>query len=175
MAINPIDVLLVVLLMLSVLNGYRRGFIHGVLDLAGWVLSLLAGLRYSQPLAQWLGPRFNWWNEVWDQPIAFVLVALAVGVGIQLIGYFLLSYLPANIQERRINRLLGIIPGFVYGVIIVAILSALLLAIPLNEGLSERTRDSALASTNLRRESNPVEPGRCPRIWTPAPARVSFS
>jgi len=56
MAINPIDILLVIVILLSVLNGYRRGFVHGVLDLAGWVLSLIAGLRYSQPLAQWFGP-----------------------------------------------------------------------------------------------------------------------
>jgi len=55
MAINPIDILLVIVILLSVLNGYRRGFVHGVLDLVGWVLSLIAGLRYSQPLAQWLG------------------------------------------------------------------------------------------------------------------------
>ena len=81
MAINPIDILLVIVILLSVLNGYRRGFVHGVLDLAGWVLSLLAGLRYYQPVAHWLGARFDLWSEVWDQPIAFVLVALAVGVG----------------------------------------------------------------------------------------------
>ncbi len=143
---NPIDILLVIVILLSVLNGYRRGFIHGVLDLAGWVLSLIAGLRYSQPLAQWLGPRIDVWSEVWDQPIAFVLIAVLVGIGVQIIGYLLLSRLPEDIQERRVNQLFGVVPGFVNGLIVVAILSALLLAIPLNEGLSERTRDSALVN-----------------------------
>jgi len=146
MAINPIDILLVIVILLSVLNGFRRGFVHGMLDLTGWVLSLLAGLRYYQPVAQWLGPRIDLWSEVWDQPIAFVLVALVVGVGVQLIGYFFLAHLPDDIHERRINQLFGIIPGFVNGLILVAILSALLLAIPLNERLSERTRDSALVN-----------------------------
>ena len=80
MTINPIDVLLAVVILLTVLNGYRRGFVHGMLDLAGWVLSLLAGLRYYHPLAEWLGPRVDLWPEVWDQPIAFVLVALFVGL-----------------------------------------------------------------------------------------------
>lgn len=143
---NPIDILLVIVILLSVLNGYRRGFIHGVLDLAGWVLSLIAGLRYYQPVAQWLGPRIDMWSEVWDQPIAFVLVAFVVLVGVQIIGYLLLSHLPEDIQERRVNQLFGVVPGFINGLIVVAILSALLLAIPLNEGLSERTRDSALVN-----------------------------
>ena len=146
MAINPIDVLLVILLLLSVLNGYRRGFVHGVLDLAGWVLSLLAGLRYYEPLAQWLGPRIDLWSEVWDRPIAFIIVAVVVGVIVQVIGYWLLIRMPEDIRERRTNQVLGVIPGFINGLIIVAIVSALLLAIPLNEGLSERTRDSGLVN-----------------------------
>ena len=146
MAINPIDVLLVILILLSVLNGYRRGFVHGVLDLAGWVLSLLAGLRYYEPLAQWLGPRVDLWSEVWDRPVAFILIAVGVGVVVQVIGYSLLVRLPEDLRERRVNRVLGVIPGFINGLIIVAIISALLLAIPLNEGLSERTRDSALVN-----------------------------
>ena len=146
MAINPIDILLVIVILLSVLNGYRRGFVHGVLDLAGWVLSLLAGLRYHQPVAQWLGPRIDLWSEVWDQPVAFILVALVVGTAVQIIGYLLLRRLPEDIHERRVNQVFGVIPGFVNGLIVVAILSALLLAIPLSEGLSERTRNSAFVN-----------------------------
>ena len=146
MSINPIDILLVVVILLSVLNGYRRGFIHGVLDLAGWILSLFAGLRYYHPLARWLGPRIDVWSEVWDQPIAFVLIAIFVGVLVHAIGYALLRRLPEDIDERPVNQALGVIPGFLNGLIIVAILSALLLAIPLSEGVSERTRDSALVN-----------------------------
>jgi uncharacterized protein YkwD/uncharacterized membrane protein required for colicin V production len=144
--INSIDILLVIVILLSVLNGYRRGFVHGVLDLAGWVLSLVAGLRYYQPVAQWLGPRVDLWSEVWDQPAAFVLVGLLVGLVVQIIGYLLLRRLPEDMHEWRINHVFGLIPGFVNGLIVVAILSALLLAIPLNESLSERTRDSALVN-----------------------------
>ena len=54
MVFNVIDILLLLLVLLSMLNGYRRGFILGVLDLASWVLSLLAGLRFYQPVARWL-------------------------------------------------------------------------------------------------------------------------
>ena len=146
MAINPIDILLVIVIVLSVLNGYRRGFVHGILDLTGWVLSLLAALRFYHPVAQWIGPRVDLWSEVWDQPIAFVLVAVFVGLVVQAIGYAALRRLPEDLNEHKANQLFGVIPGFVNGLIIVAILSALLLAIPLNEGLSERTRDSVLVN-----------------------------
>ena len=73
MTFNVIDILLVVLVLLSVLNGWRRGFIRGVLDLLGWMLSLVAGLRFYQPVARWLGSRVGVLPEVWDRPVAFIL------------------------------------------------------------------------------------------------------
>lgn len=146
MSLNIIDILLVVLIALNLLNGYRRGFILGVLDLAGWVLSLLAGLRYHEPVARWLGPRVDVWSEIWDQPIAFILVALFVGVLVHLIGYALLRRMPSDVHERPSNQALGLLPGLANGLITAAIVSALLLALPLSESISERTRESAIAN-----------------------------
>jgi len=144
--LNVIDIVLVLVIVLSLINGYRRGFVHGVLDLAGWVLSLLAGLRYYQPVAQWIGPRVDLWSEMWDQPVAFVLVALITGIIVHVIGYWALRRLPQDIHEREVNHVAGLLPGFVNGLITAAIISALLLAIPLSEMLSERTRDSVIAN-----------------------------
>lgn len=145
MPINAIDVLLIAVIILSLINGYRRGFVHGVLDLAGWALSLVAGLRYYQPVARWLGPHVDLWSEVWDPPIAFILIGLLVSAAVHLVGHSLLQRFPRDIQERPVNQVLGLLPGFANGLIVAAILSALLLALPLSEGLSERARDSAVA------------------------------
>ena len=143
MAFNVIDILLMLLVLLSVLNGYRRGFILGVLDLAGWVLSLLVGLRFYQPVARWLAVYVRSLPEIWNRPIAFILIAIIVSVAIHLLGRTILKRLPKGIHERTFNRLLGFIPGLANGLITAAIVSALLLAIPLNEGLRERARASA--------------------------------
>lgn len=146
MGISAIDLLLVAVIILSLMNGYRRGFVHGVLDLAGWVLSLLAGLRYSQPVARWLGAHIDLWSEVWDQPIAFIVIGLLVSIAVHLVGHALLTRLPKDIQERPLNQALGLLPGLVNGLIVAAILSALLMALPLSERLSESTRESAIAN-----------------------------
>ena len=143
MAFNVIDILLLLLVALSLLNGYRRGFILGVLDLAGWILSLLAGLRFYQPVARWLAVYVYVLPQIWGRPIAFVSIAVILGFAVHLLGYAILKRLPKDIHQRRVNRLLGVIPGFANGLITAAIVSALLLAIPLNEGLRERVRASA--------------------------------
>ena len=147
MAFNVIDLLLVLLVVLSMLSGYRRGFILGVLDLASWVLSLLAGLRFYQPVARWLAVYLHSLPQIWDRPIAFILIAVIVGLAVHLVGNVILRRLPKDIHQRQVNRLFGIIPGFANGLITAAIVSALLLAIPLNEGLRERAR----ASTTVNR------------------------
>ncbi|HKV34372.1 MAG TPA: CvpA family protein [Pyrinomonadaceae bacterium] len=146
MSFSAIDLLLVAVIILSLINGYRRGFVHGVLDLAGWVLSLLAGLRYYQPVARWLGPHIDLWSEVWDQPIAFITIGIFVSIVVHLVGHALLTRLPKDIQERPVNQALGLLPGFVNGLIVAAILSALLLALPLSERLSVSTRESFIAN-----------------------------
>jgi len=145
MSFNFIDVLLVLLIALNLLNGYRRGFILGVLDLAGWVLALVAGLRYYEPVSRVIGP-LELWSEVWDQPIAFVIVALFVGVMVHLIANALLRRLSPEVHERPSNQALGLLPGVANGLITAAIVSALLLALPLSESISERARDRVLVN-----------------------------
>ena len=111
MNFNIIDVLLVVVVLLSALHGWRRGFICGAFDLLRWVVSLLAGLRLYQPVARWLEAHIHLWSSVWDKPIAFLLVAITAGVAVHLIGYALLRRLPKDLHKRKINRLFGILPG----------------------------------------------------------------
>jgi len=146
MALNVIDILLVLLVLLNVLHGFRRGFILGSLDLLRWSVSLLAGLRFYQLVARWLGVHVDLWSEVWDQPIAFLVTATAAGAAVHLLGYALLRRLPKAVHERRVNRLLGTLPGLANGLIMAAIVAALLLAIPLTESLRERARESVMVN-----------------------------
>lgn len=146
MPFNIIDILIVLLVLLSVLNGWRRGFILGVLDLLGWALSLLAAFRFYSSGARWLGAHFPWWPEVWNRPIAFVLIAIVAGVAVQLVGGALLSRLSKDLHDRPANQMLGTVTGLANGLITAAIVSALLLTIPFNEGLRNRVRESAMVN-----------------------------
>src|SRR5207244_11845487 len=97
MAFNVIDILLVLLVLLSMLSGYRRGLFLGVLDLASWVLSLLAGLRFYQPVARWLAVYVHSLPQIWNRPIAFILIAVMVGVAVCFVCYFFLMHFTREI------------------------------------------------------------------------------
>jgi uncharacterized protein YkwD len=144
--VNIVDVLLLILILLSVINGWRRGFILGILDLVGWALVLISALKFYQPLAKWFGPNLDLWSEVWDRPIAFVLIALSMALLIQLAGHLWLRRLREHVHEGSLNRTLGLLPGAANGLITAALAAALLLAVPFSEWLHERARDSRLAN-----------------------------
>jgi uncharacterized protein YkwD len=145
MSLNLIDLLLILLVLLSALYGWHRGFILGLLDLLRWIACLLLGIRYYQPVARGLGPMTGL-PEVWWPPMAFMLVVILAGALIQILGYLLLRRLPVEVHRRRANRLLGILPGFVNGLITAAIAAPLLLALPLPEALRTSARESLVAN-----------------------------
>jgi uncharacterized protein YkwD len=145
LGINFVDILLVLLILLSMLYGWERGFILGLLDLLRWAGSLLAGLRFYPVAARWLGAIVDW-PEFWTRPAAFLLAATLAGLIIHLLGYLLLRRLPKDIHRRRVNRALGLLPGFVNGLLLAAILAPLLMALPLPESLGNSSRESAIAN-----------------------------
>jgi uncharacterized protein YkwD/uncharacterized membrane protein required for colicin V production len=145
MSFNVVDLLLILVVAASMLLGWQRGFILGLLDLVRWIGSLLAGLSFYRPVSNWLQSSFGW-QEAWSAPAAFLLTAALVGLLIHLLGYALLRRLPRRLHWHKANRILGIVPGFVSGLIFAAILSPLLLTMPLPESLSTPARESAIAN-----------------------------
>jgi uncharacterized protein YkwD len=146
MAINLVDIILVIVVLLSAYNGWRRGFIFGLLDLLGWALVLIAGLRFYQPVAKQLGSLVDIWTDVWDQPVAFILIAIVVMVLYQSLVHLLLRRVSEDVHKHKSNQVLGILPGLANGAITAALIAALLLSIPINETLHAQARESTLAN-----------------------------
>ncbi|HWS90251.1 MAG TPA: CvpA family protein [Pyrinomonadaceae bacterium] len=144
MSVTFVDVLLVLVVLFGVWQGWHRGLLFGLLDLARWVGGLLFAVRFYQPVARWLGPRVEW-DQAWDEPAAFLLTALAAGLVIQLVGEALLRGVSEETHRGTVNRTLGMIPGAAGGLISAAILASLLMAAPLPEAARESARQSAFA------------------------------
>src|ERR1044071_379098 len=144
MSVTFVDILLVLVVLFGVWQGWHRGLLLGLLDLARWVGGLLFALRFYQPLARWMGPRVGW-DEAWDEPVAFLLTGLVAGLAIQLLGEALLRRVSEETHRGTVNRTLGMIPGAAGGLISAAILASLLMAAPLPEAAHESARQSAFA------------------------------
>lgn len=142
---NFIDFLLIAIILLNTVLGFRRGFILGLLDLLRWLGSLLLAFLFYDPVARVIDSVTDL-SEIWLEPLAFLSVLITSGLLIQYLGSQFLKRLPRETHERKINKILGVLPGFMSGAVSAAILAALLFAVPFSDNLQESLRNSRAAN-----------------------------
>ncbi|MGB4397884.1 MAG: CvpA family protein [Daejeonella sp.] len=142
---NLVDLILLLIILLATYSGYRKGFILGAIDLlvlaAGLVFSFWASGYVVAIYERYVGPA-----SLWTLPLAFIACFAVARMVIWSIAMKGLTKLPHRVHISFTNRLLGIVPGMINGLIYVAVLGSLLLAIPLSDGIAARARESSVAT-----------------------------
>lgn len=139
-----IDVGLVLVVLLSALSGYSRGFLLSLLDLVRWIGGWVLALLLYRPVSDVIGTAVGG-DETVRVPLVFLGLVVLLGILIQVLGWRLLRRVPSEYHMRPLNRALGIVPGLLNGLILAAILSGLLYAMPLSDSFSEQVQDSRVA------------------------------
>lgn len=142
MPFNTIDVFLLLLILLAIRGGWRRGFVLGFLDLSRWAGSLLAGWFFYRPVADLLASKTPL-PSPWQEPAAFFLIVLLTSLAIGTLGNLMLERLPKGTHRQIVNRLLGTLPGLANGLVAAAIAAVLSFVVPMPESLREEARESA--------------------------------
>lgn len=155
-----IDFVLIFIVLLNVYNGWRRGFVLGLLDLIRWIGGLVLALILYAPLASVL-KNFAGVGETWANPLAFILLVAFFGISLYLLGRQIIGQMPPDIHERTFNKILGILPGFATGAILAAIAAAMLFTLPVSNGFQESVRESLLAE-NLAVYTEEIESALVP-------------
>jgi uncharacterized protein YkwD len=141
---NWIDVLLALVILLSVLAGWYRGFIIGSLSLLSWTGSLVLGYLFYNYTAKGLAKFFT--LGPWLLPLAFIITCLIARILIGFLARLIIRTIPESANRNAVNRLLGIVPGAINGWLYSIIISALLLALPIRNNITNETRNSVLAN-----------------------------
>lgn len=142
---NYVDVLLLVVVALAVWAGWRRGFIMGTVNLLIWIGSLVMGFLfygYVAALFQRLFPGLG----VWNTPLGFIVTIVLSRIILSLIFTTVLKRTPDKVHAHGANRFMGIFPGAINGFIYATIAAALLLTMPLRNGLAATTKESIIAN-----------------------------
>ena len=140
---NWVDIVLALIVLIAVIAGWHRGFILGSLDLLTWTGSLVAGYIFYPYTAKVLDRFFN--LGAWLLPLAFILTAIVARIGISFITRYIVRSIPEQANHNPVNKFLGIVPGVINGWVYAVIISALLLALPLKDGITIATRESRFA------------------------------
>jgi uncharacterized protein YkwD len=141
---NLVDAGLVLVIALSAFSGYKRGALLSLLDLVRWIGGWLLAIFLYRPVSNVIGSAFGG-DETMRLPIVFLALVVLLGILIQFVGWRLVRRIPVDYHMTSLNRILGIIPGLFNGLILAAILSGLLFAIPLNDTFAAQVQDSRVA------------------------------
>jgi|SRR5690554_352048 membrane protein required for colicin V production len=117
--INIVDLIVIVVLLLSALLAFSRGFVHEVLGVGAWVAAIFATLWLFSPV-----------QEIARELISIELLAdIAAGVAIFLVALILFSIVSRMIGRRVresslgfLDRTLGVLFGLARGVVIICLL-----------------------------------------------------
>ena len=142
---NFIDVIIILIVVLAVWSGFRRGFVLGFLNLVTWIGSLIAVVALYPYMAGFLDKYFLSVGA-WSILISFLITLLLVRLVVAFIINSLLSTIPAAIHYNWFNKILGVLPGLVNGVVYAALFATFLLLLPLSAALTDKVQDSPLAN-----------------------------
>lgn len=116
---NGADYLIIGVLVLSMLLGLARGFVREAIGVLSWLGGLWLGWRYAHVLEPYLG------GSIGEPPVSTWTARALIVLAVLVIGWLiagLLSYLLRHSGlSIMVDRLLGLVTGFVRGAVVVAV------------------------------------------------------
>jgi uncharacterized protein YkwD len=141
---NFVDIALIIIVILAIWGGWRKGFVIGSFELISWIGTLVIGFLGYKYVAALMERFFS--LGVWTLPAAFILTLIFARILFSIIINNVLKITPTETHYSVTNKLLGVFPGFVNGAIYATLIAGLLMAFPISDKLSEESRQSAIAS-----------------------------
>jgi len=165
---NYIDLILLAIVAFLIWTDYRRGFILSALMLLTWIGSLVIAFLAYAPLSSFLlrlSPSLNYWAE----PLSFLIALIISRLILERLSSDIVQQVPLNTHRHMLNKILGVIPGMVNGLIWAALLATMFLLMPLTK-ISTETHESKFSEVLvskvswLQNELSPVFSGALNRI-----------
>jgi len=140
---NWIDLVIILIIILYLLDGWRRGFILSVLELVGFAISIFLALRFYHPFGQLLSNELHF-SIIFAKIIAFFLIWLVIEIIYTLGARYLYNTLPEGIRKSVVNKYFSFIPALIKGLIFLGIILTLLVALPISRHIKSAISGSLL-------------------------------
>lgn len=143
---NWLDLIIVAIILFYAFEGYGVGFVRGIADFIGFVLSFLIALKFYTITGTFLIKQFGLAHGI-ANALSFFLTAF--------LSETLLAFLLATLFHRvlirssyiaRLNRILGIIPGIATSLVLISFFLSLIISLPLSPYLKSLVSNSKTGS-----------------------------
>ena len=136
---NYIDIVLGILLLLSAIGGFKKGLIVELASLAALILGIWGAIKFSYITSEFLVDNFDWkWDHL--NTVSFIITFIVIVILVHIVAKTV-TKLVETVMLGFVNKLAGLIFGFLKGAIILSII--LVVFDKINEDvkiLSEKTK-----------------------------------
>lgn len=116
---NGADYLILGVLGLSMLLGLLRGFVREAIGVISWLGGLWLGWRYAHVLEPYLG------GSIGEPPVSTWAARTLIVIAVLVIGWIIAGILTYMLRHSgfsiMVDRLLGLVTGFIRGAVVVAV------------------------------------------------------
>ena len=132
-----IDILIILLIILFGVYGYKTGFVKTVVDTVGLILVFVFAYLFKDPIAEWMSynlPFFGFWGSFKGitilNVIIYQLIAFIIVFAVLMVAFALLVKLTSLIEKilkwtfilKLPSKVLGFIVGLVEGIFVASII-----------------------------------------------------
>ncbi|MBI1919007.1 CvpA family protein [Candidatus Microgenomates bacterium] len=152
---NWIDFIIIGVIIFYLLEGLAVGFIRGVFDFLGFILSFALALKFYSITGSLLAANFSLPHGI-ANAVGFFLAAAFLEFVFAFIFSMVVAKIPRALFTNPTERLLGILPALASAVVLIAFFLTLVLTLPLSPQLKNAIGNSQI-SQYLTRETAGLE------------------
>lgn len=140
---NWVDLVILIFIGIYILETLGRGFILGMIDLLGFILSIFAGFWLYPKAASILISNFSLPRGI-SNALAFVFIVFFAESILYILSIYLYKKIDDKIPDLKINLILGVIPGFFSGIIVASFLLMLFVILPIKPDVKQDMLNSKI-------------------------------
>jgi len=143
--LNWVDLLIAVLILIALGDGFIRGFLIQFIELAAFIIAISVGLTWYRSLADWLIGVLGL-SALLAKPVAFLGLWLAVDLALSFGLRFVYQRLPKIFIHSLPNRIAGVLPAFLKSVAYLGLALTVVLSLPFSSQFKRPIESSRFAS-----------------------------
>lgn len=143
MQFNWVDIVIVLVILYQVYDGWERGFASLVSNLISFLASLWLAIRYHGIVGNFFVEKFGI-TSAWTDVLGYIAVAFVSQIIIEALLDRVVEKLPEKFHDSKANRWMGSVLSAVNACIIVSFFLLLILALPLRGTVKKDIRNSVI-------------------------------
>lgn len=140
---NWIDLIILIFVTIYVLGKLRKGFLQGVVDLLGFLFSLVFALKFYFFAANILISQFNLPHGI-ANALGFFIMAFVGEVILFGLSLILFHFVHSRILESRLNKQLSFLPALASSLILVAFFLTAVIVLPVRPNIKQAVATSRI-------------------------------